>query len=109
MTLTIPITLLIESGVVVGFALWRKKPLIHILLSSFMANLLMRSLLWIVLNLFPYHYLPALLITEVCIVAIEALIMFFFYRYNQLKSGEAALLSLAMNLASFSIGWFLAV
>jgi hypothetical protein len=54
-----------------------------------------------------YRSLPDYaLLAEFCIWGIESLILYF-YRYNQLKLGEAIALSLVMNLASFSIGWFI--
>ena len=108
MIATIAITIFVESGVVVGYALLRKKPLIHILLSSILANLLTQSCLWVILNLFPFHYLSTLLIAEIGIVGVEGFIMYY-YKYNQLKLAEAFLLSLTMNLASFTLGWFLPV
>ena len=108
MIITLSITILVESSVVVGYSFWRKKPLVHLLLSSILANLFTQSLLWVTLNIFPNHYLTTLLITEICIVGIEGFILYL-YKYNQLKPGEAMLLSLSMNLASFTIGWFLPI
>ena len=108
MIVTLAITILIESMVVSGYAVWRKKPLTHLLLSSILANLFTQTLLWIALTLFPHAYLATLLISEIGIWGMEGLILFY-YRYNQLKLGEALVLSLAMNLASFTIGWFLPV
>jgi hypothetical protein len=105
---TLTITIVIESIVVAGYALWRKKPLIHLLLSSLIVNLFTQSILWVTLNTFPHHYLIALLVAEICILGIEGIILYL-YRYNQLKPGEALVLSLAMNLASFTLGWFLPV
>jgi len=103
---SLAITVLIESAVVVGYAHWRKKPLMHLLLSGILANLVTQSILWIVLNKFSDNYLTVLLVSEICIWWIEGLILYL-YPYNKLKLGEALALSLAMNLASFTIGWFL--
>ena len=108
MIVTLAVTIVIESIAVAGYAHWRKKPLIHLLLSSASANLFTQTILWITLNTFPRHYLTTLLVAEICILGIEGIILYL-YRYNQLKPGEALILSLAMNLASFTLGWFLPV
>jgi len=105
---TLAITILVESAVVASYAIWRKKPLYHLLFSSIYANLLTQVFLWVALTLFPHDYLITLFIAEICIWGIEAFILYL-YRYNRLTLREAMLLSLAMNLASFSIGWFLPV
>jgi len=105
---TLAITILVESAVVASYAIWRKKPLYHLLFSSICANLLTQVFLWVALTLFPHDYLITLFIAEICIWGIEAFILYL-YRYNRLTLREAMLLSLAMNLASFSIGWFLPV
>jgi hypothetical protein len=105
---TLAATIVIESIVVAGYALWRKKPLIHLLLSSLIVNLFTQSILWVTLNTFPRHYLTTLLVAETCILGIEGIILYL-YPYNKLKPGEALALSLAMNLASFTLGWFLPV
>jgi hypothetical protein len=103
---TLAITILIESAIIVGYARWRKRHLTHLLLSGILANLITQSILWIVLNKFSDHYLTVLLVSEICIWWIEGLFLYL-YPYNKLKLGEALALSLAMNLASFTIGWFL--
>jgi hypothetical protein len=105
---TLAITILVESTFVVAFAIYRRKPLKHILLSSLFANLFTQSILWGALISFPRRYLEALFIAEIFIWGLEAAILYL-YRYNRLKLAEAILLSLAMNLASFGIGWFLPV
>ena len=108
MIATLAITVLVEGAVVAGYAIWRKKPLKHLLFSSLCANLFTQSILWVVLYLFPHHYLTTLFIAEICIWGIEAFILYL-YRFNRLKLREAMLLSLVMNLASFGIGWLLPV
>jgi hypothetical protein len=108
MIATFAITVLVESIVVLGYGIWRKKPLQHLLLSSFCVNLVTQSLLWGILNLFPHQYITALFIAEICIWGMEGFVLHL-YRFNQLNLREAMLLSLAMNLASFLIGWFLPV
>jgi hypothetical protein len=105
---TLSVTVLIESAVVAAFAIWRRKPIISLLVSSFLANLLTQSLLWIALTIFPQHYIAALIIGEFSIWGLEAIILYL-YRFNQLDLKEAILLSLIMNLASFGIGWLLPV
>ena len=108
MIATLAITIIIEGAVVTAYAIWRKKPLYHLLFSSICANLLTQVFLWAVLSIFPQAYLISLIIAEFCIWGIEAMILYL-YRPNQLTLREAILLSLVMNLASFSIGWFLPV
>ena len=108
MIATLAITILVESTVVASYAIWRKKPFYHLLFSSICANLLTQVFLWIALNLFPQAYLITLFVAEVCIWGIEAFALYL-YRDNRLTLHEAMLLSLAMNLTSFSIGWLLPV
>jgi hypothetical protein len=57
---TLAINLLIESTIVTVYALWRKKPLIHLLLSSVVANMVTQLLLWVLLNVIIGHYLITL-------------------------------------------------
>lgn len=101
-------SILIEGIIVAGYALWHRKPLKHLLFSSTCANLVTQSLLWLLLNLFPNHYLTTLFIAEVSIWGIEGAILHF-YRPNRLGLRQALALSLVMNLTSFAIGWFLPV
>jgi hypothetical protein len=105
---TISITIFLESILVTGYAIWRKKPLIHLLISELLANLFTQPLLWLALISFPAHYLSTLFIMEFLIIGIESLI-FYYYKYNRLFLGEALILSLFLNLASFFIGWLLAI
>ena len=108
MIVTLFITVIIESFVVIGYCLWRKKPLLPILFTSICGNLITQSLLWIVLNLFFQEYLATLLTTEILIWFIEGL-LFSFIPANQLRFSEAVFLSLSMNLLSFAAGWALPV
>ena len=108
MIVALAITLVTESTIIIVYALLSKKPLIHLLLSSVVANLFTQLLLWILLNLFLDHYLVTLFLAELCIWGIESMVLYF-YRCNRLKLGEAITLSLVMNLASFGIGWFIPV
>jgi len=103
---TLSITILIESIVVAGYAFFNKKPVIHLLFSCLLANLLTQPLLWLVLQVFFRNYLVALFIAEFWIWMIESAILFL-YPHNDLRLRDALGLSLAMNLASFAAGWFL--
>jgi predicted membrane protein len=105
---TLAITLLVEGLVVAIYAIVSRKPLVHLLISSVFANLFTQSILWLILNAFPRTYLLTLFIAEICIWAVEAAILHF-YPFNRLKTREALFLSLVMNMASLSIGWFLPV
>lgn len=102
------VTIFIEGVIVLAYALWREKPVGRLLLTSLLANILTQSMLWVVLNLFFAHYLSALIISEIFIWLIEGLILRLFPG-NRLRWREAILLSLAMNLTSFGLGWFLPV
>jgi hypothetical protein len=106
--LSLGLTIWVESIVVAGFGLWQRKPLRHLLLSSILANLLTQILLWTVLNMFPNDYQATLFISEIILWGVEGMILFF-YRPNQLKLAQALLLSLTINLASFTLGWFLPI
>ncbi len=108
MIATLSITILIESIIAGGYAGLRRKPVIRLLLSCLLANLLTQPLLWLVLQIFFQHYLMTLLIAEFWIWIIEALVLFFL-PHNRLRLSEALSLSLVMNLASFVVGWFLPV
>lgn len=108
MILTLFLTLIIETFVAAGFCHWRRKPFKSIFLTASIANLLTQSLLCLVLNLFYRHYLPALFIAEILIWLVESAALRL-VPSNRLSWREAALLSLAMNLASFGIGWLLPV
>jgi len=105
---TLLITIFVEAVVVLGYSIWQKKPFLPILLTTVIANLFTQSSLWIALNIFFHYYLIVLVITEILIWLVES---FLLYRFpaNQLRSQEAAFLSLIMNLASFGIGWLLPI
>lgn len=108
MIVTLFITIIIESTLVVGYALWGKKPVKPILFTSICGNLITQALLWSVLNLFFQNYLLTLLIAEILIWVIETVLLYSIPA-NQLSFKEAALLSLGMNALSFAVGWFLPV
>lgn len=67
-----------------------------------------QSLLWIGLSVFFQNYLSTLIVAEILIWGLEGLILSF-NPANQLRLTEALLLSLAMNVTSFGLGWFLPV
>ena len=108
MTQTVLITLLLEGAVALGYCVWRKRPIQPLLFSTICINLLTQSLLWILLSLFFRQYLITLIVTEFFIWIVEGGLLYFI-RANRLRFGDALLLSLGMNLASFGIGWFLPV
>jgi len=106
--LTLFITILVESGVVIGYCLWRKKSVLPSLFTSICGNLITQSLLWIALNLFFQDYRITLLIAELLIWIFEGLLLYI-VPANRLRFLDAIFLSLGMNLSSFALGWFLAV
>ncbi len=105
---TIVTTVLIEAVIIIGYAQFRKKPALQLLFSGTLANLFTQAFLWIGLSFSPFPYLPTLLVMELIIVGIEAFILYV-YGKNNLSQKEAFILSFCMNLASFSLGWFLPV
>jgi len=105
---TLFITVLVEGIIVSGYSIWRRKPLMPILFTSLIANLITQSLLWIGLNLFFQHYLSTLLIAEFLIWMVESVLLYY-VPANRLRFTEALFLSLTMNLVSFALGWFLPV
>ncbi len=102
------VTIVIEGVIVFVYALWKQKPIGRILLASVFANILTQSMLWVVLNLLFTHYLVVLFISEVFVWLIESVFLRFFPG-AKLGWKEAVLLSLVMNLFSFSLGWFFPV
>ncbi len=102
------ITISVEGVIALAYASWKTKPAGRILLASILANAVTQSLLWVVLNLYAAHYLTALFTSEIVIWLIESAFLRLFPG-NRLAWKEAVLLSLAMNLASFGLGWFLPV
>ena len=105
---TLLITIIVEGTVVLGYSIWRKKPVRPILFTSICANLITQSFLWMVLNLLFRHYLTALVVAEILIWMIESVLLYYFPA-NQLSFVEAAILGLSMNLASFALGWVLPI
>ena len=97
-----------EGLIVSGYALWRRKPLGPILVTSVVANLITQSFLWTTLTLFFRDYLIVLLIAEALIWIMESILLYCFAA-NQLGIWEATSLSLFMNAASLALGWFLPV
>ena len=108
MTGSLLVTVIIEGVIVLGYAAWHKKPAGRLLLASIIANLGTQSALWLALNSFPAHYMATLLLAEAVIWPAEGLCLHAFPG-TRLGWSESMLLSLAMNAASFSLGWFLPV
>lgn len=108
MILTLSITLIIEGIIALGYCLWCKKPLQPILLTSICGNLVTQSLLWAVLSVFFQNYLITLFFAEIVIWLLESTLLSIIPA-NQLRFTDALFLSLAMNLMSFGVGWFLPV
>jgi hypothetical protein len=103
---TLLITILTESVILLGYALWRRNPVLALLLTGICINILTQSLLWIGLNVFYRDYLAALIVGEVLIWGLESAVLYAIPA-NQLPLTDAILLGLVMNLASFALGWFL--
>lgn len=106
MIVTLGITLILESAVIIAYSLWAKKSVIPILVASICGNLITQSMLWIALNLFFQNYLVTLFISEILIWIAESIFLYFIPA-NDLSIKEAVLLSLGMNLTSFTLGWYL--
>jgi hypothetical protein len=105
---TLPITIILEGLIIVGYCRRSGKPLLPLLVTGVIANIHTQTLLWVVLTIFYRHYLAALWITEVLIWLIESFLLSFPLK-NQLKLSDALRISLVMNLVSFWVGWFLPV
>ncbi|MDO8755236.1 MAG: hypothetical protein Q7J80_15170 [Anaerolineales bacterium] len=105
---TLAVTILVEGVIGLAYSLLQKRSPGPILVTSFIANLITQSLLWMALNIFFQHYLIALWIAEFFIWLVES-VLFFVFRWNQLTFRESLFLSLLMNLSSFGIGWLLPV
>ena len=100
-------TLFVEGLVVLGYAAWQYKPAGRLLLASVLMNVVTQSALWLALNLFYNYYLPTLAVAEPLIWLAESACLYCFPG-TQLSRREAILLSLAINLASFGLGWMTA-
>jgi len=106
--ITLFITILVEGAIVIGYSIWLKKMFGPILFTSILANLITQSVLWVVLNLFFQHYLVTLLIAEIFIWMVESVLLYY-VPANRLRFTDAIILSLSMNLTSFTLGWFLPI
>jgi hypothetical protein len=102
------VTIIIEGAVIIAYSHWHKKPVRAILSASLGINLVTQSFLWIGLQIFFRHYLLTLLIGEVLVCVMESFLLYALLS-NRLGFKQAVLLSLSMNMASFTLGWFLAV
>ena len=97
-----------EGVVVLAYCIGRRKPLLSLLVTSVVANVITQALLWIMLHVFFHYYLAALLISEIFIWLLES-ILIYFPNQDQLTLRNAILLSLCMNALSFGVGWLLPV
>lgn len=103
---TLIVTILIELPIIIAFACYTKRSLKSLVSTGIVMNVLTQTFLWAVLTLFWFIYLPALGAAEVVIWALEAF-MLHIVSFNKLSFAQAARLSLLVNGASLTIGWFL--
>ncbi len=73
---TLALTIAVEGAIGCGYSLWRKKPVVPILITSIVANLITQSLLWVLLNLFFDYYLITLFTAEILIWMIESILLY---------------------------------
>lgn len=105
--LALPMTIVIELLLAVVYALKRKRPLLITIALTALANVITQYGLWASLNAF--HDQDVLELTiglEIVIWGIEALILYLPQR-KDISFKEAALLSLVLNVVSFSLGLLL--
>lgn len=105
---TLLVSIFTEGIIALSYCVWRKKPVVSILLTITGANVLTQFLLWGTLIVFYQHYLVVLLIAEILVWLLESLALYY-VPTNQLQLVEALTLSLSMNLVSFVLGWFLPI
>jgi hypothetical protein len=103
-------TLAIEMPIAVAYILWRRRPAVVLLTVVWTMNVITRSLLsFAVIAFFPRmggYSLRWILFAELLIWIIEAAYLTLAMR-KEARFGEALLLSLVLNGASFGIGWLL--
>ena len=103
-SLTLPITVLIEILLGVGYAVWRKRPVFPVVVVVLAMNVFTQLGLWGALEASRSgDALAFTLLLEGGIWLVEALVLFFAQR-KAMRFKEAALLSLALNAVSFVIG-----
>jgi hypothetical protein len=98
----------VEGMMGLAYSIRQKKPIVPVIITSVIANLITQFLLRVALNTFFQHYLVTLFIAEIFIWIIESFLLYGF-RLNQLNIKESLSLSLIMNLASFSFGLLLPI
>ena len=102
-------TVIIEVLLGLGYALWRKRPLLIVLTTILLLTLATQPALWVTISALNSRYSwIAILIAELVVWLVEALGLFLVQR-KSVKFTEMLLLSLALNVASFVIGLFLAL
>jgi hypothetical protein len=105
---TLPITIILEGLVIIGYCKRSGKPLLPILVTSMIANILTQSMLWAGLTVFYQDYVVVSGIAEVLIWLVESFLLSLPPK-NELKLSDALRISLVMNLVSFGVGCFLPV
>ena len=109
MNIALPVTLVIELVLALGYALKRKRHLLPTLTLVGLANVITQFALWAALTAFSETNAFFLTIgLEILILGVEALI-FYLPQRNEITFKEAALLSLLLNLVSFGIGLLLPI
>lgn len=109
MNIALPITLVIELLLALGYALQRKRPLLPTLTLVGLANVITQFGLWAALTAFSESNALALTFgLEIIILGVEALIIYLPQR-EDITFKEAALLSLIFNIVSFGIGLLLPI
>ena len=102
-------TVIVELLLGLGYALWRKRPLVVILTTILMLNLATQPALWVTVSALNSRYSwIAILLAELIVWLFEAVGLFLVQR-KSVKFTEMLLLSLVLNLASFVVGLFLAI
>ena len=103
-SLTLPITVLIEILLGIGYAVWRKRPVFPVMVVVLAMNVFTQLGLWGALETSRSgDALAFTLLLEGGIWLVEALVLFFAQR-KTIRFKEAALFSLALNAVSFVVG-----
>ena len=108
MIYTLPLTIFVESMVVLVYCAIQKRSAGALLQASLIVNVFTQVLLWLALRMFFRYYMVTLITAEVLICPVEGLFLYWLPGDN-LKLSQAMILSLCMNAASFGVGWFLPV
>jgi hypothetical protein len=102
-------TVIVEVLLGLGYALWRKRPLVTLLTTILLLNLATQPALWMTIRALDSRYSwIAISFAEGIVWLVEAVGLFLVQR-KSVKFTEMLLLSLVLNLASFGVGLFLAI